>query len=235
MSRAEESPRGYDRGRLTARPRPAARVTLVAAGEHIAAPALGWQGALFVPSSVAAAPETPAPLMLTLHGATGSGVRMLGRWQEDAERAGLVLLAPDSEAQTWDALIEGFGADVARIDRALEETFTRLRIDPARCFIGGFSDGASYALSLGIANGDLFRGIVANSPGFCWPPSRVGSPRILITHGTEDTVLPVELTGQLIAAQVEQAGYHTTYHEFAGGHVLTPEIHELSLAWMGLR
>lgn len=206
----------------------------MAAGTHEAEPDAGWKGQLFVPASVAAAPETPAPLLIAFHGATGSGARMLERWRDDAERAGLVVLAPDSEAQTWDVLIEGFGADVARIDHALDATFRRLRVDPARCFAGGFSDGASYALSLGLANGDLFSAIVANSPGFCWPPSRVGAPRILITHGSEDQILPIELTGQLIAAQVEQAGYTTTYHEFAGGHRLTPEIRELSLRWLGL-
>ena len=38
----------------------------------------------------------------------------------------------------------------------------------------GFSDGASYALSLGAANGDLFTHIAAFSPGFMRPPVSVG-------------------------------------------------------------
>jgi len=33
----------------------------------------------------------------------------------------------------------------------------------------GFSDGASYALSVGITNGDLFTHVIAFSPGFVAP------------------------------------------------------------------
>jgi phospholipase/carboxylesterase len=32
--------------------------------------------------------------------------------------------------------------------------------------LGGFSDGASYALSLDLTNGDLFASLIAFSPGF---------------------------------------------------------------------
>ena len=66
------------------------------------------------------------------------------------------VLAPDSRGTTWDAIREGFGDDVTFIDRALEHVFARVSIDPARVTVGGFSDGASYALSLGLANGDVF-------------------------------------------------------------------------------
>jgi len=38
--------------------------------------------------------------------------------------------------------------------------------DPARVTLGGFSDGATYALSIGLANGDLFPQVIGCSPGF---------------------------------------------------------------------
>jgi phospholipase/carboxylesterase len=172
--------------------------------------------------------------MLALHGATGNGERMLGRWRETAERAGLAVLAPDSLYRTWDVLHGGFGPDVERIDRALAETFGRVAVDPSRLLIEGFSDGASYALSLGIANGDLFGFVLANSPGFCWQPSINGAPSILLTHGTEDAILPIDRTSRMLAPQLEMAGYEVTYHEFEGGHSLTPEIMALSLTWAGV-
>jgi predicted esterase len=37
-------------------------------------------------------------------------------------------------------------------------------IDPARVAIGGFSDGATYALSLGLINGDLFKRVAPSHP-----------------------------------------------------------------------
>jgi phospholipase/carboxylesterase len=234
VSDSNALPRGHDRGRFAARPRPQALIEAVAAGERRAADGSGWSGLLHVPDGVAQAPQTPAPFLLVLHGASSSGERMFGRWREAAVSSGLVVLAPDSEGATWDVLVEGYGADVARIDAALAAAFQQVRIDPRRCYIGGFSDGASYALSLGIANGDLFSGIVANSPGFCWPPCRVGRPRVLITHGRRDTVLPFDRTGEPLALQIEQAGYPVEFHAYDDGHTFTPAVLAWSLAFMGL-
>ena len=234
MTESSELPRGHDRGRFTARPRPQALIGTVTPGERRAPDGEGWSGLLFVPASVVREPLTPAPLLLVLHGASSSGERMFARWREAADTAGLVVLAPDSEAPTWDVLVGGYGADVQRIDAALDAIFRAVRIDPRRSYIGGFSDGASYALSLGVANGDLFTGIVANSPGFCWPPCRVGRPRVLITHGTRDQVLPFQITGQPLALEIEQAGYPVEFHAYDDGHTFTPDVLAWSLAFMGL-
>jgi phospholipase/carboxylesterase len=172
--------------------------------------------------------------MVAFHGATGNGERMLNRWRETAERAGLVVLAPDSLERTWDVLTGGFGPDVEVLDRALADTFSRVNVDSKHLLVEGFSDGASYALSLGLANGDLFTHVLANSPGFCWPPSLNGAPHILVTHGTEDAILPIDRTSRLLAPQLDISGYEVTYHEYQGGHSLTPEIMELSLRWAGV-
>jgi phospholipase/carboxylesterase len=112
----------------------------------------------------------------------------------------------------------GFGPDVTFLDAALRETFAQLRADPARLGIGGFSDGASYALSLGLANGDLFRWVLAFSPGFAAPPDAVGRPRIYVAHGTEDDVLPIERCSRRLVPRLQAAGYTVRYEEFAGGH-----------------
>jgi predicted esterase len=108
----------------------------------------------------------PLPLMVLLHGASGSGDRLLGRLQATVSAAGVAVLAPDSRGSTWDALRTDFGRDVAFLDRALVRVFELVSVDAERIAIGGFSDGATYALSLGLINGDLFRKIVAFSPGF---------------------------------------------------------------------
>ena len=110
------------------------------------------------------------PLLVLLHGAGGSAERQMGRMGAVARDAGLVVMAPDSRGGTWDVIAgPGFGADVEFIDRALARVFEQVDIDPARITLGGFSDGASYALSLGLANGDLFSHILAFSPGFLAP------------------------------------------------------------------
>jgi phospholipase/carboxylesterase len=62
----------------------------------------------------------------------------------------------------------------------------------------GFSDGASYALSLGLTNGDLFRHVIAFSPGFMAPAARRGEPPVFVSHITRDGVLPIGVTSHRI-------------------------------------
>ena len=73
-----------------------------------------------------------------------------------ADEFGVALPAPSSRSGTWDAIRGSYDADVRRINSALEDTFAAVSIDPDRIGVARFSDGASYALGLGLANGDLF-------------------------------------------------------------------------------
>ena len=184
---------------------------------------------LYVPSGYRH--DYPAPFALILHGAGQNGSNFLDRWREPADRGGIVLLAPDSRGRTWDMLLGGFGSDVRFIDRALAAVFSRCAVDPGHLAIEGFSDGASYALSLGLGNGDLFTEIIANSPGFMRPAAQVGRPRIYIGHGTEDQILPIDLCSRSLAPSLERAGYDVTYEEFIGGHRLPAEIVGRAIDW----
>src|SRR5215213_3866240 len=105
---------------------------------------------LYVPPAYR--PGTPAALAVTLHGAGGEAQHGLDLLLREAAERGLLLLAPASRRATWDVLVGGYGPDVALLNRALTAVFARYTIDPERVAIGGFSDGASYALSLGLIN-----------------------------------------------------------------------------------
>jgi phospholipase/carboxylesterase len=177
-------------------------------------------------------PQVPAPLVLSLHGAGGdarAGLYPLGAL---ADAAGLLLLSPASRASTWDMLVGGYGPDVELIDRALAVVFARCAVDPTRLGIGGFSDGASYALSLGLTNGDLFTHVLAFSPGFAAPAGQVGDPVIFDSHGTEDRVLPIETCSRRLVPRLRHAGYAVTYVEFDGGHTVPDEIALWGLEWL---
>jgi len=176
--------------------------------------------------------ERSAPLVLLLHGAGGHAGQGLELLRNLANTTGIILLAPASRERTWDLLVDRrYGPDATMIDRALEQTFSRYAIDPARLAIGGFSDGASYALSLGITNGDLFTHVLAFSPGFVAPTEPVGSPRIFISHGTRDEVLPIDRCSRRIVPGLEHAGYDVRYREFDGGHTISPEITLEAVSW----
>ena len=68
--------------------------------------------------------------------------------------------------------------------------------------VSGFSDGASYALSLGVANGDLFDSVIAFSPGVLAPRVSKGRPRFFVSRGTEDQVLPIGRTSRRLVPEL---------------------------------
>jgi phospholipase/carboxylesterase len=177
--------------------------------------------------------ERPLPLVVLLHGAGSSAIAGIALLSELADARGLLLLAPDSRSVTWDLIAGGgFGPDVEFLDHALEHVFARCPVDQRRVTLGGFSDGASYALSLGIGNGHLFSDLVAFSPGFAAPPARVGLPRVFVTHGVQDPVLPIDRCSRRIVPTLRAAGYDVTYEEFEGGHLVPPELARRAADWL---
>jgi phospholipase/carboxylesterase len=189
----------------------------------------GAGGLLYVPAGVG--PELPTPLVLLLHGAGATAQHGLDLLIGQADDAGLVLLAPSSQGKTWDLVLGGYGPDVAWINRALAEVFQRLPVDSTRLAVGGFSDGASYAISLGLTNGDLFSHILAFSPGFAAPARRRGRPRLFLSHGTRDRVLPIDACSRRIVPELRQTGYQVRYREFEGGHTIPAAIARDAVAW----
>jgi predicted esterase len=169
--------------------------------------------------------------VVSLHGAGGNELLGLYPLHDLADEHGLIVLSPASRGRTWDVILGGFGPDVSFIDKALTMAFDRCAVDQARVAVSGFSDGASYALSLGIMNGDLFPHVLAFSPGFAAPSGQVGAPRFFVSHGTGDPVLPIDRTSRRVVPSLRDAGYDVTYVEFDGGHTVPPKIAREGLAW----
>jgi phospholipase/carboxylesterase len=213
--------------RLTARPRtPSEPFTT---GESQVGLEFERDAYLYVPQTYS--PDVPAPLFVALHGAGGAGADWSG-FYDDCEARGMVLLAPDSRSSTWDRISGQFAGDVWFLDAALNYTFDRCAIDPAHIALGGFSDGASYALSLGVSNGDLFTHLIAFSPGLLAPAEPlVGKPRIFVSHGTQDPILSVAASRDRIVPALREDGYDVTYEEFVGGHQVPRVVSEQALGW----
>lgn len=185
---------------------------------------------IYVPKQYRA--NRPMPLVLLLHGAGGHAHDGLRIFLHLADQAGLILVAPASHASTWDIIAKRtYGPDLALVDRTLEHVFTHYAVDPARVGIGGFSDGASYALTLGLANGELFTHVLAFSPGFIGPMEQQGAPEVFVSHGDADKVLAIDPCGRAIARQLKAAGYRLVYREFQGGHEIPPDIATDAVNW----
>lgn len=187
-----------------------------------------------------------APLLVLLHGAGSEGVDMVERFKPEADRRGVILLAPKSGGFTWDTVLYfnpdygsfapiaklpptnppvAFGADIKRVDKALALLLEHVAVDPARIGLLGFSDGATYALAIGPRNPGLFSTVIALSPGFAYPTMRKGrDQRIFLAHGTEDRVLPFIGSKRDIVPNLIRHGHKVKFVRFPGGHEVPPNI-----------
>lgn len=213
--------------RLTARPGSAAAST--PAGLHPLGLRTNRDALLYIPES--AAKFEQAPLIVSLHGASRNAERGIDILKSLSDEHGFLLLAPASADGTWDAIQGAYGDDVAFVNRSMARAFEMRKVDPARVAMAGFSDGASYSLSLGLGNGDFFRAVFGFSPGFIVPGTRTGKPPVFISHGRQDNVLPIETCSRRIVPELQQEGYRVTYREFDGKHTLPPEVAAEAMKW----
>jgi phospholipase/carboxylesterase len=185
---------------------------------------------LYAPPGIQA--DNPAPLAVMLHGAGGNAEHGLHLLRDYADSNNLILLAPESRKTTWDIIAESqYGPDVSFINDCLLYVFDHYAIDPKHLALGGFSDGASYALSLGLSNGQLFTHILAFSPGFMAPLLVEDHPRIFISHGTEDNVLPIQPCSRRIVPILKREGFSVEYEEFKGPHTIPADVSRRAVEW----
>ena len=172
------------------------------------------------------------PLLVLLHGAGQSARAFLDGLRGEAARCGCLLLSVQSEGATWDTVglvaragagrvtpDKLYGNDVGRVERALAAVLNSPDADRRSVVLVGFSDGASYALSLGLANPWIFRGVVAIAPGFHLEPAAINpKQRLFVAHSPQDRILPFERTRDATVAQLERAGFAIQFRPFDGGH-----------------
>ena len=180
---------------------------------------------LYLPAGYRA--DRPMPLVVMLHGAGGNPRRVLGFVTSLADSTGVMLLAPQSAGTTWDVIRGRYGPDVALIDRALAHVLAHYAVDTTRLAVG-----ATYALSLGITNGDLFTHVIAFSPGFMVPAAQRGAPELFVSHGTKDQVLSIDGCSRRIVRRLRDAGYDVRYREFEGGHTVPPGVAREAFEWL---
>src|SRR3712207_1623649 len=96
------------------------------------------EGYLYVPAGYRT--ETPAPLVLLLHGAGEDARDGLSQLRVQADERGIILLALSSRGPTWDSILSHgrYGSDIAALDRVLDHAFSRCAVDPKRVAVGGY-------------------------------------------------------------------------------------------------
>jgi predicted esterase len=199
-------------GRLNFRPGAAPTDPPLAAGRHALSFDEGREAVLVVPEGLDSA--APVPLLVMFHGAGGEANRVLPHLVPHARQRKFLLLAPQSMFVTWDIVVGGHGPDRQRLDAALSRVASHFRLDGTHLAFAGFSDGGSYALSMGLTNGDVASHVIGLSAGFMNTFSQAGTPKIFLAHGRADQQLPILL----------DSGYDLTLQPFDGDHVIVPWV-----------
>lgn len=185
----------------------------------------------------------PAPLMIAFYGAGGQASDVLTSFRADADRDGFVLLIPTAKGATWDMIQDlqsrmgiemkvtpRYGKDIKALDAALADLFTKVAIDPKRIGMMGFSNGATYALSVGTANPQLVSTVIAFSPGPAFLGKSGPNQRIFISHGEQDEVLPYSYTRGIVA-RIRVKKIPLMFESFKGGHTVPKDIRAKALAY----
>lgn len=194
----------------------------------------------YLPKGMAASPR---PLLVALHGAGGEPANVLAAWRAHADAHGIVLMIPRSINGTWDMVEDlksrlgaemnvqpRFGKDLQAIDDALADLFAKVAVDTRRIGLVGFSDGASYALSVGTANPRLFSSVIALSPGHSFAAKFDKAQRVFISHGERDQVLPFS-NARAIAARLRGRGMTVVFEPFEGRHEVPAPIRDKAIAF----
>ncbi len=186
-------------------------------------------GLLYVPRGYTA--TAPMPLLVLLHGAGNTSLSTQYSYTH-ADEFGFIVLSPDSrDERTWDAILGLWGPDLEFIAQALKYAKSQCAVVDSHIGLGGFSDGGSYALSMGIGNGDVFTKILGMSPGVMQPAAVRGKPKIWVSHGTSDPIMPIDITSRKFVPRLKSLGYDVTYREYEGRHQLPAPIAHEAFAW----
>src|SRR5690606_37152322 len=149
---------------------------------------------LYVPKSLDT--SKPVPLLAMFHGAGGFAEKVLPFLEPLADEQGFLLLAPELQYETWAVLIPGSRPHIERTDAAFAEVAARYTLDRGHFGFAGFSDGASYSLSIAISNGSIVTHVMAFSGGFMSVFMPDGKPQVFIAHGLVDEQLPIATSGR---------------------------------------
>ena len=123
------------------------------------------------------------------------------------------------------------------IDRFIEESLSAYPIDPQKLFLLGFSQGSLLSMCYALTHPARVAGVVAQSgyiPSHILlevDESGVRNKPFLLTHGEQDTMIPVEWA-RASRDRLQQLGVDLTYQEFQMGHTVSLDSLEVISKWL---
>lgn len=150
-----------------------------------------------LPENADAAKKLPAVIFLHGWQATAQGVMANGKLRKELDSLGVALVAVQGMNKTWSypGSPSQWRDEFAFFDALRMDILTRLPLDPERLVVSGFSMGGSMVWNLACRRGADYAAFVPFAGAFWDPiPQDCDDParRLLHTHGTSDTVVPIE-------------------------------------------
>lgn len=149
------------------------------------------------------------PLVVALHGGSGSGRDFLWSWLREARGRRFLLAAPTSQGPTWS--LNGPDVDAKQLRAMVGYIAQRWNVDRSKMLLTGLSDGATYTLLEGLSEGSPFTHLAPVS-GVLHPANLVGGNlaraagrRIRLVHGRLDWMFPIQ-TAEMAAEELTKAG-----------------------------
>lgn len=179
------------------------------------------------------------PLVIALHGGSGSGRDFLWSWLREARGRRFLLAAPTAQGPTWSLM--GPDLDSRTLRAMVGYIGSRWRVDRSHILLTGISDGATYTLLEGLSEGAPYTHLAPVS-GVLHPANQVGGNlaraagrRIWLVHGRLDWMFPVE-TAEYAAEELRKAGADLTLRIFDDlSHTYPREENDRILAWFDPR
>ena len=178
------------------------------------------RGVLLTPDEID--PARSYPLITVLHGAGRQDEMLVKACRGEPERRQALFFVPRSVAPTWDLITGNGRADLDFLHYAYDLIYRRYPVAAnAQCLIG-YSDGASYALSLGLSNPGFFSALMVWAAGFvvldpATADAAARKPRLYLEYGTHDELFGFEQIALPMKRNLEKAGYDVTFSVDEGG------------------
>ncbi|MFP6639330.1 MAG: hypothetical protein VCC04_03725 [Myxococcota bacterium] len=162
------------------------------------------------------------PLFTVFHGAGRQDEMLVKACRDEPEARQAFFFVPRSVEPTWDLIAGGEGADLDFLEFAWDLIYRRYPVNSlAQCLIG-YSDGASYALSLALSNPGFFDAVLCWAAGFAVTDRqsvdlRDRRTRLYLEYGTHDELFNFEQVALPMRDRLEQAGYRVEFSVDEGG------------------
>jgi phospholipase/carboxylesterase len=175
------------------------------------------------------------PLVVALHGGSGSGDDFIWTWLREARGRRFLLLAPTARGATWSMM--GADVDAPALASMVRYVCERWRVNTGSILLTGLSDGATYALLCGLAKDSPFTALAPVS-GTLHPAvlggdraDAIAGRRIYMVHGARDWLFPIAMA-RAAAGILKQAGADIVFREIDDlSHTYPRDENDRILTW----